>query len=842
MGETHMRAVGFLFRAVWKMFKWGFIVLVLALVAGFAYLTWRANASVPNYDATVVSTTLGAEVRVVRDSWGVPHIQAESEPDAYFALGYCMAQERLFQMEVLRRLAQGRLAELLGPIDPVIQADRIMRAFRLRAKAEEFVAMAENRLSPELNTTMNAFIDGVNQFLKDGPLPWEFSALLIPTEPFTKADCLAVAAILPITFADGLRSDPLKTILKEQLPERDVDLLFRGIEQAPVTIMEGLNAAATFQRDQANTGAISPQARQGHESAAQWLDAMAAYGRLAGTHLGSNSWVLSGDKTASGKPILANDPHIGFTNPSIWFEAHMKYGDFENYGYHFPPIPMALLGHNEDRGWGLTMFANDDVDMYLEKVNPENPNQVMFKGEWVDCEVVREVIKVRLGSDVVCDVRITPHGPIVNDLLGILNGYSGPPISLRWVWQNVDYTDVLAFYEMSHARDLDTFEAAVMKITSPGLNISYADAQGNIAWWAAGLLPIRPPHVDPKALLEGWSGRDEIEHYLPLEDTPHLKNPPSGIIATANNFTTTQPVGTPPLQIPQLQGYFKPGDRAGRILEILEERDDWTIEDLRAVQMDDTGFASRWMAPIMTGLVREHAGALSQRQQQALAAVEAWDFRHNVESTGATVFEYWVDSLLVKIFGDEMTPKQLNLYATIDDHWIALQDVLTDLDSTWWDDVTTETVENPARIALEAFKHACGEMAAYLGEDFQDWTWGRAHTVTYTHPFGYLPGIGRLLNIGPLPTGGAEHVVNNMLTKTLHNFGVIAGPSTRRLIDFATPAESLTILPTGNSGHVRSPHYDDQAEMFARGEYRPALYDWRDIEADRRHEMRLLPR
>ena len=837
-----MRAIRFLFRALWKLVKWGFIVLVLALIAGFGYLTYRAYTSAPDYDATVVSTTLGNEVRVVRDSWGVPHIEAESEADAYFALGYCMAQDRLFQMEVLRRLARGELAELLGPIDMIIKADRIMRAFRLRAKAEEFVAMAEAKLSPDLNAAMNAYIDGINQFMADGPLPWEFDALMIPNRPFTKADCLSVAAILPITFADGLRSDPLKTMLKAELPDRDVDLLFRGIEQAPVTIMEGLGAAAESQREQANTAALSSQARLGHESAARWLDAMSAYGQLAGTHLGSNSWVLSGDRTASGKPILANDPHIGFTNPSIWYEVHMKYGGYENYGYHFPPIPMALIGHNEDRGWGLTMFANDDVDMYVEKVNPDNPNQVMFKGEWVECEVVHEVIKVRMGENVLCDVRITPHGPIATDLLEILDGYTGPPVSLRWVWQNVEYTDVVAFYEMSHARNYDEFAAAVTKITSPGLNISYADAKGNIAWWAAGLLPIRPAHVDPKSLLEGWTGRDEIENYLPLADTPHLKNPPSGVIATANNFTTVKPVGTPPLQIPQLQGYFKPADRAGRIHEMLAKRDDWTIEELRAVQTDDTGFASRTMLPIMIGFLREHESALSQRQRQALEAVEAWDFRHNVDSIAATVFEYWVDSMLVKIFGDEMTEKELHLYATIDDHWIALQDLLADPDSPWWDNSKTPEMESAADTTLEAFKDACGEIVADLGENMDEWQWGRAHTVTYTHPFGYLPGIGYLLNIGPLASGGSEQVVNNMLTKKLHDFGVIAGPSTRRLIDFAKPQDSLTILPTGNSGHVFSPYYDNQAEMFAKGEYRQALYDWRDIEADRQHEMRFLPR
>jgi penicillin G amidase len=835
-----MRVCKCLFRALRKFLKWGFFVALLVVAAFGSYLTFHVYRSVPDLDKSVSSPKVGHEVRVVRDTWGVPHILADSETDAYFALGYCMAQDRLFQMEILRRLARGELAELLGP--PVIKVDRLMRAFRLRAKAEEFEKMAREQFSTQMNAAMDAYLAGVNQCIQEEPLPWEFTTLMIPCRPFTTVDCVSVAAILPITFADGLRSDALKSMLKEQHPDADVDLLFRGIEKTPVTIMETLEEVAAFQRDQANTGVIEPLAARGLESAANWLDAMAAYGKVAGTHLGSNSWVLSGDKTASGKPILANDPHIAFTNPSIWYEAHMKYGDFENYGYHFPPIPIPLIGHNEDRGWGLTMFSNDDVDMYLEKVNPDNPNQVMYRGEWVDCEVIHEIIKVRFGKDVVCDVRITPHGSIANDLLGLMLGYEGPPIALSWVWQNVPYTDVEAFYEMSHARDYDRFAEAIKKITSPGLNISYADAAGNIAWWAAGLLPVRPSHVDPKALLNGWTGEDEIEHYLPFEDTPHLKNPPSGMIVTANNLPTIKPVGTPPLQIPLLQGYFKPGDRAGRIEELLVQRNDWTIEALRAVQTDDTGFASRVMVPVMVQLAHTQEGSLTPYEQKALTYAENWDYRHNVENIGATVFNYWIDSLLSAILSDEMGEKLFAMYATVDDYWIALQDLLSDLDSRWWDDVTTPERESAAKITVRALKQACIEIQKDLGEDMASWQWGRAHTVTYKHPFGYLPGIGKLINIGPLASGGAEQVVNNMLTKKPHDYSVVAGPSTRRLIDFAKPDQSLTILPTGNSGHIRSRHYDDQAEMFARGEYRPALYSWTDIESAKLHEMHFLPR
>jgi len=835
-----MKLLKVTFRGVWKLVKWGIPLVALLIGAWTGYLVHRSYAALPDYDATVISNAIADEVSVVRDNWGVPHIRAASEPDAYFALGYCMAQDRLFQMELLRRLARGEVAEVLGP--PVVKVDGIMRAFRLRSKAEEYVERSKKSSPPELKIATEAFLDGVNQFIEEGNLPWEFSALMLPCRPFTLVDCIAVAAILPISFADGLRSDPLKSMLKEKYPDYDVDLLFRGIEATPVTIMESFEEAATFQRQQALRSTASPQLAQGLESAAQWLDAMAAWTKIAGTHLGSNSWVLSGDKTASGKPILANDPHVAFTNPSIWYEAHLKYDDFENYGYHLPPIPIPLLGHNEDRGWGMTMFANDDVDLYLEKANPDNPNQVMYCGEWADCEIIREVIKVRWGKDVVCDVRLTPHGPIANDLLGVLLGYDGPPVSLSWIWQRFEYTDVEAFYEISHARTYEQFEAAISKITSPGLNISYADAAGNIAWWAAGLLPVRPSHVDPKTLLEGWSGKDEIKEFLPLAATPHLKNPTNGMIVTANNLPTIHPVGEPPLQQPLLQGYFKPGDRAGRIKEMLLERDDWTIEDLRAVQTDDLGFATRKMAPIMARLAREKDAILNPLELEALTKMENWDCRHGVESIGATIFNHWVDSLLIGLFGDELNEKELQMYLGVDDSWIALQDLLVEQDSCWWDDISTQQKETAADITARALQQTCGIIEKRLGGNVNAWRWGDVHTLTGTHPFGYIPGIGRLLNIGPHECGGASQNVNNMLSKTPHNYNILAGPSTRRLIDFAQPDKSLTILPTGNSGHIHSPYYDDQAEMFTRGEYRPALYNEEDIEANKEHEMKFVPK
>lgn len=836
-----MRVIRFLFRALWKTVKWGVLLGIIAVAVLTGYLYYVARHSMPSLDGLVYSARLNSEVRVIRDNWGVPHILATNETDAYYALGYCMAQDRLFQMELMRRLARGELAELLGP--PVVFVDKVMRGFRLRAKAEEFLEITAPKMPPELIAAMDAFLDGVNDFQAAGPLPFEFTVLQIPVRPFTKADSLAVAAILPISFADGLRVDPLVSLLKQQHPDLDIDTLFPVYKFDCVTVMEGIQQAAP-QLQSGLEGERALQMAGALDSIEQWVLMMDNLAHHTSPEIGSNSWVLGPSRTKSGKPIMANDPHIAFTNPSIWYEAHLKYGDFENYGYHLPPIPLPIIGHNEDRAWGMTMFSNDDVDMYLETFHPNDPTKVMYKGQWIDTRIEHEIIKVRFGNDVTYDVRVTPHGPVVTDLLNIFELSPGPAVSLRWVWQSVEYTDILGIYEMGHARDLDSFGKAVLRLTSPGINVSYTDAAGNIAWWAAGVLPVRPPHIRYNELLDGASGQDEIENsdYLPPEQNPHLINPPCGYIVTANNLSSVNPVGTPPKVIPALQGYWEPADRAGRITEIIEARSDWTVEDLKAVQMDDHTWASPKLVPIMVAELRAQEAVLSELQRRALDMLEQWNYRHDVDSQGALVYELLCNFTLRNALTDEMGESLFSVYATAGDHWNYFKRIMETPESHYWDDITTPETETRTDILVRSLKGVQAELVARIGEDPAKWKWGTLHTMEFKHPFGYLPLLGRIFNIGPFPSPGSAQAVNNMLYERFNNFSVIAGPSTRRLIDYADPAHSLTILPTGNSGHFLSEHYGDQGKMFVNGEYRPALYLQSEIEAAREHEMRFVPK
>lgn len=817
-------------------------VLVLAvLVLGVAWFSYLATSRMPIIDGVLSHPSLQAEVKVIRDQWGIPHIQAQNEHDAYFALGYAMGQDRLFQMEIVRRLAQGEIAELAGPL--AVKVDAIVRAFRLKQKAEETIEKLAGQM-PEVRTVAEAFCAGINFRQENEPLPFEFSVLGIPAHHYTPADCMSVGALLPIAFADGMREDPTYSMLQAKLPGVDLTELFPSysLEEAPTTVMESLEEARAFlEAKKAGATAKSEPARGADASLAALgalLDPFVALSELLGpAQLGSNSWVIGPSRTKSGKAILCNDPHIPFTNPSVWYEAHIVYPGYHWYGYHLPLIPFALIGHNEHHSWALTMLANDDIDLFRETFDPNDPTKVKYLNEWTDVKVEQETIHVRMGADRTVPIRITPHGPVVTDFVHFTGGYDGPDVALSWVWQRVDYTDLQAFFRMSRAKSIDEFQEAVSLVTSPGLNISYADAAGNIAWWAAGKISIRPETVFYKSILEGSDGSSERIGFVPFEQNPHLINPPVGYIVTANNKSTVKPVGP----IDDLQGYWQPGDRAARIKQMLDQRSDWDVESLKAVSFDDTAWAAPAVLKEVLGALDASGTTLNETEAAARAVLEKWDHTHGIASAGASIYQYVIDEALHEAVADEMGEKLFLAFTTFADHWNSFKH-LVKTDSPFWDNVNTPEKETRQVVLVQSFKTAVAKLQNRLGGRPETWAWGKIHTMEFKHPFGYLPGLGKIFNVGPFPSSGGAQIVNNMLYRAgVHEYDVLAGPSTRRIVDFAAPEKALSILPTGNSGNFMSENYGDQAEMFMTGRFREVNFTPEQVEADKKHELVLKP-
>jgi penicillin amidase len=449
------------------------ILVIIVAVVGTAG-AWYIYSKQPQRSGEVSLANLQAPVSVRYDERGVPHIQAENEADMYRALGYVHAQDRLFQMEMVRRLARGELAAILGP--KLLDTDRLFRTLGIRAHADAYVAKMDPNTAA--NKALTAYLDGINQYQSGHPAPLEFDILGISKRPFTAGDTLSVAGYMAYSFAAAFRTEPVLSYVRDEL---------------------GADYLDVFDLAWHPEGVVTPSL-----AASDWLDlnrlAQLSQQALTDSGLalfeGSNAWAVSGSRTASGKPVLAGDPHIGFAVPAVWYEAHLSYPGFELYGHHQALNPTASLGHNLDFGWSITMFQNDDLDLIAEKLNPDNANQVWYQGQWVELQSRTEQIEVKDAEPVTLTLRRSPHGPIINDALGKLAGKT--PIAMWWAFLETENPILDGFYQLNRADTLSKARAASEKIHAPGLNVIWANARGDIGWWAAAQLPLRPTRVDPK--------------------------------------------------------------------------------------------------------------------------------------------------------------------------------------------------------------------------------------------------------------------------------------------------------------------------------------------------------
>ncbi len=803
------------------------LAAVLTLVsAGIGiYLYTR----LPDIDGTFSSKYLHDKVSVVRDNWGVPHIEAQNGSDTYFAYGFTLAQDRLFQMELQRRASKGELSEIFGP--SLLETDKMFRTFLLRHTAEEQLKNEKN-FDPEALRLLDAFLAGVNHFIDTQKLPAEFALLGIKPEKFTRTDCLSMIGYMAYNFSFAIETDSVFSIIKSGFPDIDIDVLFPEYStENPTTIMDSDETPKPVSQPPA---ASRQPPRSLLRIAAILKDAV----KFSPPLRGSNSWVIAPFRSESGKAILANDPHVDLSNPCVWYEAHIRYGDYENYGYHLPLVPFPMIGHNRYKAWALTMFPNDDLDLYYEIFHPEDKTQVMYKGEWVKVNTLEEVIKVKGEPDVKLQITLTPHGPLITDFI---DGYSKEkPVSLCWVFHHAENPVLDVAYRMGTANTPEEFGKALSRFAAPGLNVSYADNEGNIAWWAAGKIPVRPDHVNPKEILDGSSGKDEWLGYVPFEDNPHLMNPENGVIVTANNKPTNKPVGS----VTNLPGYWPACDRASRITELLSGKEKWNIEDLKKVQLDTKSYTGPEMTANIIRILEQKADTVkgfTDIEKSAYHKLKSWNYENDAVSAGAVVFHFTNSHVLKQILENKLGHEIFNLYCeTTWDYRNFLKAFLREGRSPFKNSGSDPETRNQA--VITAFKQAVKVIKEKLGENVEKWQWGKVHSVEYAHPLGEQKPMNLILNIGPFAAPGASDVINNFFAGgTDDEYKVFVGPSPRRLIDYGDLSKSYAALPTGNSGNFMSPHYDDQAEMYIKGEYRNINFTSEQIGKNRRHEMILLP-
>ena len=868
-----------------KRLGWGALALLLlaAAAAGAGYLWMRGSLALIDGERTV--SGLEAPVEIVRDRHGVPHVIAGSEADALFALGYVHAQDRLWQMEMNRRIGAGRLAEVLGPA--ALGTDRLLRVLGLHRRAEATLP----HLEPGSRRRIAAYAGGVNAWMetREGPLPPEFLLLGFEPEPWTAADTVVWARVMALDLGREWARDLMRLRLSEFLPpDRMLDFYTpyrpdrpRGVvppeppeppapasartpgpratgaqvsmprfpaapERRPaMRVAEGAGERGRGDRLwPRSTPPMPPDPRPqpgaGEKSGlASFLPAL----RARSGHPGSNSWIVSGARSVTGKPLLANDPHLGLTAPSLWYFAHLSWPGHDIVGATFPGMPMVVLGHNGRVAWGFTNTGADTQDLYIEKLDPEDPARYLTPAGYRPFAVRREIVKVKDGEDVVIDVRETRHGPVLDDALESAADAApaGHVLALAWAALRDDDLTLQAGLGLPEARDWIGFVANFRDFHSPPQNVAYADVDGNIGFLVPGRIPVRgegdgdEDHDGDRAGTlprPGWDARYDWRGFIPYDALPRVYNPPGGAIVTANHAVVT------PDYPHHLTFEWAAGFRAERIAKRLAASPRHDLESFRSLQRDRTSLFARALLPRLRGVaLGPDAGALAARAQRLLVD---WEGDMDPERPEPLIFHAWIWEFARLVTADELGPLQREAWGRKG----AFVQRILETREVWCDDRDTARVETCDDMLARSLVRAAERIAARRGDDPAAWRWGREHRARSEHrPLARSP-LARLFNLeGPAP--GSMYTVDSFDFSPLDDeepFVSTHGPSLRAIYDLADLDRSLFIHSTGQSGNVLSPLYRNFEARWRGGGYVTIPTRREAFEAGALGRLRLTPR
>jgi penicillin amidase len=795
---------------IFKRILVGLITIVLLIVVG-GYIYLKSTA--PDYSGEVKLQGLKAEVEVLYDNFGVPHIYAQNEEDAYYALGYAHAQDRLFQMEMLRRAAGGRLSEILG--EKLLKVDKLFRTLGINQFAKAHAQKFLTSDTAAFQRDALAYQKGINQYIRTGKTPIEFSIIGIPKEEFKPEDIYLAIGFMAFGFAEGLHADPVLQKIKSELGE---EYLIDFAMESPANAEKIKSFKGTIKKSPGDSLIASINEALNEIPVPLWS--------------GSNGWVVSAEKSKSGFPILANDTHIGFGQPAVWYEAHMEYPGNSFYGHHVAGIPFGLLGNNRFSGWGLTMFENDDVDFFQETVNPQNANQVKFKDQWEELTIRQEVIKVKGKADVAFEVKSSRHGSLINGIIDYAP--TEQAVALSWMLTiGTNYALQSAFL-LNHGKSFRDAEKAASLFSAPGVNVMYSDIDGNIAWWASARIPIRPAHVSSKLFLDGASGNDEYLGYYNFSKNPQSINPPWGYVYSSNN----QPDSVDGVLYP---GYYAPKARAGRVNSFLKEDKKWTLEEMKQINLDVVSITApevaKEMASVLTSLNKPAFSSL-------IDLLANWNGDHKQSDKAPSVYYNMLTQIYYMSMKDELGADALHSILTTHLPKNSINAFIKNDKSVWWDDIKTKEVKETRAMIFEKAAHkTLSLLKETCGENPDQWAWGKIHTLKHKHPLGAVSLLDKIFSVGPLKVDGGNEVINNLHfdLDTTGYFHVNGGPALRKITDFSAIENGETVSPTGQSGNVMSPYYQDEAEMYASGKFRKMLMNRKEIEGVSKNKLVLKP-
>jgi penicillin G amidase len=770
-------------------------VLVVAgatLSVLFLLLVW---STVPRRSGTLRVRGLAAPITIETDAHGVPTIRAASEADAVFGLGYVHARDRLWQIEYQRRIGSGRLAEILGP--RLVETDRFLRTIGFRRAAES----AWQSLPSEERRLLEAYTRGLNSYLASSSArPIEFRILRCPVSSFDPIDGLTWAKLMAWDLAGNARAEIRRARLIAAVGPKHAAELLPEPSETPMILRDDEWGPST------SSSRVSRFPFPASPLPVSWLpvpllarmdDLLARMGaRDPDSVLGSNSWVLAGSRTTGGKPILANDPHLGLRTPSVWYLARLTAPGYSVSGATLPGVAGVVIGTNSRIAWALTSLEPDVQDLYVEDVDPADPSRYRWRGGWRRFETRRETIRVRGSGDVSIDVRRSVHGPIVTDVFDGADSL-GRAVALRWAALDDADSTAQAIEGFNRASGWSEFLEAARHFQAPPQNLLYADADGHIGYTASGSIPIRP-RSDGLLPVSG-RGDDDWTGYVPFEELPRVLDPPKGYLVAANN----RPVS--PRYPRVIAGDWPEPYRARRIRDRILAKDKLGVADVRSIQLDRVSLQATELLPLLLPTVPADAAS-----RDALARLAMWNREFAPDSVPAAIYAAWY-TMLAKMPEDELAGAPLG---TVRSRFLinALSVGLA-----WCDDVRTPRRETCAEFRTRTLGEAVSLLRRRLGENPGGWRWERLHRARFPHGiFDAVKGLRALFSL-ETGQGGDASTVNVGAYRLDGTFRMTDGPSYRQIVDFSDPGGSRFVHTTGQSGNVFDPRYRDLLPLWKAG-------------------------
>ncbi len=798
----------------WKKIVIGItLTLIITFIVAGAIFHNMLLSSLPKYNENIFTNKINSNIEVYRDSFAVPYIIANSDEDAAFALGYLHAQERLFSMDLIRRAGEGRLAEILG--EKALPFDKMFRTVGLVRNIKQNL----DKYDPSVMKLLQAYSNGVNEYLKrnKGKYAIEFDVLGYEPEPWKPIHSLIIIKMMAWELNVSWWTDLSFSELIQKLgKEKVLEILPDYPENAPTIIADNFKYLPAINSTLAETDKAFRQMMG-------WT----------GTHIGSNNWVVNENKSVSGKPMIANDPHLAFSAPGIWYAAVIKSKDpsdgksgWDAAGVTLPGVPGIVIGKANSISWVLTNVMNDDSDFYIEKLD-SSKTKYLLDGKWQNLKIVKDTIRIKNKKDEIITIKETHRGPIISDIHPYEFIYNKenlkiPPISMRW--SGNDFSDeLLAFYKINKAKNWNEFREGVKYFGIPGQNFVYADASGNIGYIMGARVPIRASN-NPTLVFDGTNSQNDWKGFVPSQDIPVILNPSENFIASANNKVLKNFKY-------HISNLWEPSSRIDRIRELLTSKQKHSVNDFEKYQMDQV---SPYAKTITSYLLNAFEGVKvkDQNLNTSLELFNKWDFELNKFSQTPTIYAVFLKHLLKNIYYDEMGDDLYNRFVFLANvPYRSLLQILEKPGSSWFDDVNTKKVETRDEIIRKSLSDALTELEENYGKDLVNWQWGRIHKVTFKHAFsGNFSLLDKFINIGPYEIGGDGTTIFNTeysFAKSIEEFPMfrhgefdnILGPSMRFIYDFSEPDQINLILTTGQSGNTMSDHYKDQTPYWLEGKY-----------------------